>query len=295
MAKKRIAKLLDRYRVTAGHGFKLKDHDPGDTASDLVRHDEANELLAHGIDEIGDLQAKLYAQNRWGVLCVLQAMDTAGKDGTIKHVMTGVNPQGIEVTSFKAPSSTEASHDFLWRIAAALPRRGIIGVFNRSHYEEVLITRVHPEILQAQHLPAERQGHKFWRHRLEDIANFENYLDRQGIVTVKFFLHLSRDEQKRRLLARLDDTGKQWKFDPNDMKERGFWDDYQKAFEEAIIGTATKHAPWYVVPADNKWFAHLVVGEAIIDALKKLNFDLPPENAECTAMLVAARKQLDGE
>ena len=295
MPRKRIAKLLDRYRVTSGEGFKLKHYDPGDTAPDLVDHEESEALLAHSIVELARLQSQLYAQNRWAVLCVLQAMDTAGKDGTIKHVMTGVNPQGVDVTSFKAPSATELDHDFLWRNNAALPKRGTIGIFNRSHYEEVLVARVHPEIIERQHLPKQRMGHKFWQHRMEDIANFERYLDRQGIVTVKFFLRISRDEQKRRLLERLDDQAKHWKFDPNDMKERAHWDEYHTAFEEAIGATAAKHAPWYVVPADHKWFAHLVVGEAIIHALKKLDLDLPPATPEREEQLAAARKQLEGE
>jgi len=293
MARKRIAKLLDRYRVTSGKGFKLKNYDPANTAPDLIKHQDADAMLERSVTEIGDLQAKLFAQNRWALLCVLQAMDTAGKDGTVKHVMTGVNPQGVEVSSFKGPSATELEHDFLWRISAALPRRGTIGIFNRSYYEEVLVARVHPEILQNQRLPPERTGHKIWQHRLEDINNFESYLCRQGIVTVKFFLHLSKDEQRRRLLARLDDPDKHWKFDINDLKERAFWDEYQTCFEQAIAATATKQAPWYVVPADNKWFAHLVVGEAIIHALKQLDLDLPPPSAERVKTLDAARKQLE--
>jgi len=295
MSRKRIAKLLDRYRVTSGEGFRLKHYDPDDTAPDLVEHKHAGALLAHSIAEIADLQAQLYAQNRWSLLMVLQAMDTAGKDGTIKHVLTGVNPQGVDVTSFKAPGATELEHDYLWRVNAALPKRGRIGIFNRSHYEEVLVARVHPEIIQHQNLPPERTGPKFWQHRLEDIANFERYLDRQGIVPVKFFLHISRDEQKRRLLDRLDDPAKHWKFDPNDMKERAYWDQYQVAFEQAIGATATKHAPWYVVPADHKWFAHLVVGEAVIQTLRNLDLTLPPLTPDRAALLSASREQLNEE
>jgi PPK2 family polyphosphate:nucleotide phosphotransferase len=295
MSRKRITQLLDRYRVTSGKGFKLKDYDPGDTAPDLIDHTESEALLAHSVAEIASLQARLYAQNRWGVLCVLQAMDTAGKDGTIKHVMTGVNPQGVDVTSFKAPSSTELNHDFLWRINAALPKRGSIGIFNRSHYEEVLVARVHPEILEHQHLPSERVGKNIWQQRLEDIASFERYLDRQGIVTVKIFLRISRDEQKRRLLERLQDPAKHWKFDPKDMKERAHWDEYHQAFGEAIKATATKHSPWYVVPANHKWFAHLVVGEAVIHALKKLDLEMPPIDRERASILDAARQQLEAE
>ena len=295
MSRKRIAKLLDRYRVTSGEHFRLKHFDPGDTAPDLVDRKDADAMLAHSIAELAELQTQLYAQNRWSLLMVLQAMDTAGKDGTIKHVMTGVNPQGVDVASFKAPSATELEHDFLWRINAALPRRGNICIFNRSQYEDVLVVRVHPEILQHQHLPPERTGHKIWEHRLEDIANFERYLDRQGTVTVKFFLHISREEQKRRLLERLDDPAKHWKFDPNDLKERAYWDQYHEAFEQAIAATATKHAPWYVVPANHKWFAHLVVGEAVIHALKKLDLKQPPLTTERTEILNDAKQQLNEE
>ena len=295
MPHKRITRLLDRFRITDGRNFRLKDFDPGDTAPDLIDHIDAEALLARSVTHIAEMQSRLYAQNSWAVLCVLQAMDTAGKDGTIKHVMSGVNPQGVEVTSFKTPSSTELSHDFLWRVSAALPRRGSIAIFNRSHYEEVLVARVHPEILQQQHLPPQRIDRKIWKHRLEDIARFEEYLDRQGTITIKFFLHISRNEQKRRLQERLNDPAKHWKFDPNDMKERDYWDDYQDAFEAAIKATASKHAPWYVVPADHKWFAHLIVGEALIHTLEKLNLDLPAETAERKAMLDQARKSLNAE
>ncbi len=295
MSRKAIKKLLERYRVTSGDGFRLKDFDPGDSGGDLIKHDDAESMLAASTTEIAGLQEKLYAQDRWGLVLVLQAIDTAGKDGTIKHVMTGVNPQGVDVTSFKSPSSSELDHDFLWRVNAALPERGHIGIFNRSHYEEVLVTRVHPEIIEHQRLPKERRGHKFWQHRLEDIANFERYLDRQGFLTVKIFLHLSRDEQKRRLLERLEDPAKHWKFEINDLHERQYWNQYQDAFEHAIKATATKHAPWYVVPADHKWFAHLIVGEAVIHALKQLDLEMPPPDHERLKALKEARKALEDE
>lgn len=295
MSGKRMRKLLDRYRVTSGDDFRLSDFDPGDTASDLIHHEEADAMLEKSVATISELQAQLFAQNRWGVIMVLQALDTAGKDGTIKHVMTGINPQGVDVTSFKGPSSTELDHDYLWRVNASLPKRGHIGIFNRSHYEEVLVARVHPEIIDRQHLPKERITHKFWEHRLEDIAHFERYLDRQGFVTFKVFLHLSRNEQKRRLLERLDDPGKHWKFDINDLHERQYWNHYQDAFEKAIKGTACKHAPWYVVPADHKWFAHLVVGEAMIHTLRQLDLKMPPLDHDRLKTIQDARESLEHE
>jgi PPK2 family polyphosphate:nucleotide phosphotransferase len=222
-------------------------------------------------------------------------MDAGGKDGTIRHVMTGVNPQGVHINSFKQPSAEELAHDFLWRVHAHTPPSGIIGIFNRSHYEEVLTCRVHPDLLARQHLPPGPRGEKFWRHRLADIAAFEKYLSRQGVVIVKIFLHLSRAEQKRRLLARIDDHDKNWKFSASDMTERGFWDAHQDAAEAAIAGTAAPHAPWFVVPADHKWFAHLVVVEALVAALANLDLHYPALSPDATTRLQAARQVLESE
>ena len=271
-----VRKLLDRYRVTKGKGFKLKDYDPGDTAGHLIGKHDAAALLNGGVEHLSNLQEKLYAQDRWSLLLVFQAMDAAGKDGTIKHVMSGVNPQGVQVTSFKAPSVEELRHDFLWRAARVLPERGKIGIFNRSHYEETLVVRVHPELLQKQRLPAELIGKKIWDKRLKAIANFEHFLADQGTVVLKFFLHLSKDEQKRRFMDRLDDKRKNWKFSVSDLREREHWDQYTAVYEESIAATAAPHAPWFVVPADNKWFTRLVVVAAIVDALEQLDLKTPP-------------------
>ena len=285
------AKLLDRYRVVDGKGFRLKDHDPADTGG--VDRAEAERWLADGVARLAELQERLYASSTWAMLVVLQAMDAAGKDGTIKHVMTGVNPQGVQVTSYKGPSTEEKAHDFLWRHSHNLPRRGVIGLHNRSHYEEVLVTRVHPALLDGQRLPppARDQSH-FWRNRLADIANWEAYLSRQGLVQVKFFLHVSRDEQRKRLLARLDDSAKTWKFDQNDLAERAHWGDYMDAFEAAIMATAAPHAPWYVIPADNKWLTHLVVVDAMVAALELLDLKPPKPAPEMVAQIKEFRAQL---
>ena len=293
--RKQVRALLDRYRVTHGKGFKLKDHDPGDTAGHILSKPQADTLLHEGVARLAALQEKLYAQDRWAMLCVFQALDAAGKDGTIGHVMSGVNPQGVQVTSFKAPGPEQLAHDFLWRAARALPERGRIGIFNRSHYEEVLVVRVHPAILQKQHLPSELIGKKIWDHRLQAIAAFEKYLAQQGTVIVKFFLHLSKQEQKHRFLARLDEPHKNWKFSSSDLAERAYWDDYQAAYQEAIAATASPHAPWFVVPADNKWFTRLVVVAAMIEALDGLDLKLPEISAEERAALDAARAKLEAE
>ncbi|HVY14988.1 MAG TPA: polyphosphate kinase 2 family protein, partial [Rhodopila sp.] len=269
--RKTVKKVLDRYRVTKGNTFKLKDHDPGDTAGRLLGKMDSHLLLQRGVERLSALQERLYAQNQWSLLCCFQAMDAAGKDGTIKHVMSGVNPQGVEITSFKVPGPEELEHDFLWRINRALPARGRIGIFNRSHYEEVLAVRVHPHLLERQNIPPKLVGKKIWRERLESIAAFERYLHRQGVVVLKFFLNVSKDEQKRRFLSRLDEPHKNWKFSAGDVVERGFWDDYQSAYEDAIAATAAPHAPWFVVPADNKWFTRLIVVAAMIDALSALD------------------------
>ena len=295
ISRKQVRALLDRCRVTHGKGFKLKHHDPADTAGHILSKQQADHLLAAGVERLAALQAKLYAQDRWSMLCVFQAMDAAGKDGTISHVMSGVNPQGVQVTSFKGPGPEELAHDFLWRAARALPQRGHIGIHNRSHYEEVLVVRVHPAILDKQRLPPELVGKKLWDQRLAAIAGFERYLARQGTVVLKFFLNLSKAEQKRRFLERLDEPGKNWKFSEADLAERAYWDDYQDAYQEAIAATATSHAPWFVVPADNKWFTRLVVVAAMIEALDGLDLKIPQMSADEQAALQAARLKLEAE
>jgi PPK2 family polyphosphate:nucleotide phosphotransferase len=292
---KEIAALLDQYRVTSGTDFKLKRFSPSDQGGHEITKEAADALLADGVARLSALQTRLYAQDRWALLASFQAMDAAGKDGTIKHVMTGINPQGVQVTSFKQPGPEALDHDFLWRIHAVVPPRGRIGIFNRSHYEEVLVCRVHPELIDKQMLPDAVRGKKFWKHRLADIAAFETYLARQGVAQVKFFLHLSRDEQKRRFLARIDTPDKNWKFSAADLKERGFWEIYQDAYEEAIGASAAPHAPWYVVPADHKWFTHLIVVEAMIAALEDLDLKEPVAPPSQVAALQAARAALEAE
>jgi PPK2 family polyphosphate:nucleotide phosphotransferase len=295
LPRKKMRELLDRYRVTDGKSFRLKEHDPADTAGHLLSKPQADELLESGVERLAKLQERLYAQNSWAVLCVLQAMDAAGKDGTIEHVMSGVNPQGVQVTSFKAPGPEELAHDFLWRANRALPARGHIGIFNRSHYEEVLVVRVHPDLLEKQHLPQEVINKKLWDQRLESIAAFEQHLSRQGIVVLKFFLHLSKGEQKRRFLERLNDPDKHWKFSAGDLAERAFWKDYQRSYEQAIAATAAPYAPWFVVPADKKWFSRLIVVGAMIDALEALDLQFPELSEDQTAALDVARVQLEAE
>jgi len=282
--------------VTNGRKFRLDDIDPADTL-DLEGKDKARakEALASGIEVLRDLQDRLYAQDQWGLLLIFQALDAAGKDGAIKHVMSGVNPQGCEVFSFKGPSAEELDHDYLWRCMKCLPERGRIGIFNRSYYEETTAVRVHPEFLNAQKLPGKLVSKKIWAERFEDISNFERYLTRNGIVVRKFFLHLSKGEQKKRFLARLDRPDKNWKFSINDAKERGYWRDYMKAYEDTIRNTATDYAPWYVVPADNKWFTRVVVAAAVIDTLASLNLAYPVLGKEKLKELDAARKQLTAE
>jgi PPK2 family polyphosphate:nucleotide phosphotransferase len=252
-------------------------------------------MLARDVQRLAALQERLYAQNEWSMLCVLQAMDAAGKDGTIKHVMSGVNPQCVQVTSFKAPGPEELAHGFLWRANRALPPRGHVGIFNRSHYEEVLVVRVHRELLERQNLPKELVDKRLWDQRLEAIADFERYLTRQGVVVLKFFLNLSRQEQKRRFLERLEEKDKHWKFSANDLAERAYWDDYQRAYQEAIAATAAPHAPWFVVPADNKWFTRLIVVAAMIEALEALDLNLPAPTPEQEAALAMARQKLESE
>ena len=285
-------KVSKPYRVDSGKGFRLKDFDPGSTAH-FRSKEHAEELLEQSIQEMAELQDKLYAQDRWGVLLIFQAMDAAGKDGAIKHVMSGVNPQGCQVYAFKAPSSEDLNHDFLWRTTKCLPERGHIGIFNRSYYEEVLVVRVHPEILANERVPEELLGHDLWRDRYEDIRNFEQYLSRNGIVVRKFFLNVSKKEQKRRFLERLETPDKNWKFSAADIHERGFWDEYMNAYEEMIAATSSRHSPWYVVPADNKWYTRLVVAAAIVDALKDLKLAYPIVEPEKRKQLMAAKAQLE--
>jgi PPK2 family polyphosphate:nucleotide phosphotransferase len=292
MITKRVGNILDRYRVDAGRGFRLKAFDPGDTAGLSLEKDHAAELLQQGVDRLAELQDMLYAQDRWSVLCIFQAMDAAGKDGAIKHVFSGVNPQGCQVHSFKAPNAMELDHDFLWRHSTALPERGRIGIHNRSWYEEVLVVRVHPDYLAGQKLPPRLVGKSVWDERLEDIAAYERYLARQGTVVLKFFLNVSKAEQKKRFLARIDEPEKNWKFSVNDVSERGHWDAYMAAYEAAIRGTAAKHAPWFVVPADTKWFTRLVVVAAIVQALEGLDLHYPKVTKAQKAALEGARAAL---
>jgi PPK2 family polyphosphate:nucleotide phosphotransferase len=290
---KRARRFVKPFRVTDGDKFRLKDVDPSDTL-DLTSEDKprAKEALATGIEALATLQDMLYAQDRWAVLLIFQAMDAAGKDGAIKHVMSGVNPQGCQVYSFKAPSSEDLDHDFLWRTTRCLPERGRIGIFNRSYYEETLVVRVHPEMLERQKLPASLVGKDIWSDRFQDIRAFERYLGRNGVVVRKFFLHVSKKEQKKRFLERLDNAEKHWKFSANDARERNFWKDYMDAYEDTIRETATDDAPWYVVPADNKWFTRVVVAAAVIDALASLDLHYPKVDKEKRKELAAARKVL---
>jgi len=292
MVTKRTEKMLERYRVPTGKAFRLRDFDPGDTAGLSLEKDHAADLLQQGVDRLAVLQDMLYAQDRWSVLCIFQAMDAAGKDGAIKHVFSGVNPQGCQVHSFKAPNAMELDHDFLWRHSTALPERGRIGIHNRSWYEEVLVVRVHPEYLAGQKLPPRLVGKSVWDERLEDIAAYERYLARQGTVVLKFFLNVSKAEQKKRFLSRIDEPEKNWKFSAGDVAERGHWDAYMAAYEAAIRGTAAEHAPWFVVPADTKWFTRLVVVAAIVQALEGLDLHYPKVTKAQKAALEGARKAL---
>ncbi len=286
--------LVRRYRFTSGSKLRLRALDPADTGR-ITSKEKAKAALAKGIERLSALQERLYAQDRWAVLLVFQAMDAAGKDGTIKHVMSGVNPQGCEVHSFKAPSAEELDHDFLWRCAVRLPERGRIGIFNRSYYEEVLAVRVHPEFLAAQRLPPRLVGPEIWTERFDDIVAFERHLARSGTRILKFFLHLSREEQKRRFLERLDTPAKNWKFSPADVAERRHWDAYMAAYEEVLRATATRDAPWYVVPADHKWFARYLVAEAVIAALEGLDLAYPQVDAARKKELRRVRADLAAE
>jgi PPK2 family polyphosphate:nucleotide phosphotransferase len=286
-------KLLKPYLVEDGSNFRLKDFDPSDTGK-LKSQDEARELLQKGISRMAELQDKLYAQDRWALLLIIQALDAAGKDGIVKHVMSGMNPQGCKVTSFKQPSHEELDHDYMWRAQRRVPERGTIGIFNRSYYEEVLVVRVHPEILNSQQLPSNLITDDIWKERFQDMCEYERYLSRNGVVTRKFFLNLSKKEQKKRFLARLDQPEKNWKFSAADVRERRYWDEYHKAYEEMIRHTATKRAPWYVVPADNKWFTRVVVAAAVVDTLEQLDLRYPVVSGDKLKELLEARAELLG-
>jgi PPK2 family polyphosphate:nucleotide phosphotransferase len=289
-------KLSRRYRVKDGEGFRLDDIDPDDTAW-LKTEDKpaAKEALQQGVEVLAELQDMLYAQDRWAVLLIFQAMDAAGKDGAIKHVMSGVNPQGCQVVSFKAPSPEDLDHDFLWRCSRNLPERGRIGIFNRSYYEEVLVVRVHESLLAKQKLPSELVTKDIWNERFRDIRSYERYLENNGTIVRKFFLHVSRKEQKRRFLERIENPEKNWKFSATDAQERGYWKDYMRAYEDMIRQTATKHSPWYVVPADNKWFTRIVVAAAVIDTLASLGLKYPKVDDAKLAELAKVRKTLLSE
>jgi PPK2 family polyphosphate:nucleotide phosphotransferase len=290
---KSARELIKPFRVTKRQSFRLKDFDPADTL-DFKAEDKprAKESLAAGIEVLAELQEKLYAQNQWAILGIFQAMDTAGKDSAIKHVMSGVNPQGCQVTAFKVPSSEELDHDYLWRCARRLPERGMIGLFNRSYYEETLVVRVHPELLDKQKLPSELVTKNIWKERFHDIRRFERYLTRNGMAVRKFFLHLSKKEQKKRFLERIDKPEKHWKFSASDIRERNHWDDYMEAYEDMIRRTATEEAPWYIVPADNKWFTHLIVAAALIDGLASLDLKYPQSSKQDLKEFADAKQAL---
>lgn len=292
---KRSKSFTKDYRIEDGKKFKLSKHDPADLGEwNKKSKDRAEDVLEMGVNAISELQARLYADARWSVLLILQAMDAAGKDGIVKHVFSGVNPQGCKVSSFKSPSSTELRHDYLWRCSKELPERGFIGIFNRSYYEEVLSVKVHPEFLDAQNLPPKLTKKDLWKNRYDDISAYEKYLTNNGIIPVKVFLHLSKEEQKKRFLERVEDEEKNWKFSPADMAERELWDDYQKAFEQMIRHTSSPDAPWYVVPADNKWYARVVVMAILIETLARLDPQFPKVDKEHKNALFAAKGILEG-
>jgi PPK2 family polyphosphate:nucleotide phosphotransferase len=291
----KLEKIAKRFRIDKPGKFKLGDYDPADCCGLSIDKDNAKEMLKNSIERLSDLQEKLYANNKWSVLVVFQAMDAAGKDGVIKHVMSGVNPQGVQVHSFKQPSEEELDHDFLWRIGKALPERGRIGIFNRSHYEEVLTVRVHQEYLAKQRLPDALMGKKIWQHRFDDIRAFERHLARNGTLVLKFFLNVSLQEQHKRFLDRIDEPGKRWKFSMGDVAERKLWPQYMVAYEETIRETSRDEAPWYVVPADNKWFTRLAVAGAIVDAMEKLDLAYPKVEGDALKALQAAKEALEAK
>ena len=290
-----LAKAISRFRIDKPHKFRLADYDPADTCGLDIEKADAKAMLENGKERLAALQEKLYAHDRWAVLTIFQAMDAAGKDGAIKHVMSGLNPQGCQVHAFKAPSHEELDHDFLWRMAKALPERGRIGIFNRSHYEEVLVARVHPELLARQRLPAAAVGKDIWKERFKSIRTFERHLARNGTLILKFFLHVSKEEQRQRFLARLEEPAKRWKFNMDDVAERKLWDKYMHAYEEAIRETSQPEAPWYVVSADHKWFARLVIAEAIVEAMEGLKLELPKVRGAALKELNSVRHALEAE
>jgi PPK2 family polyphosphate:nucleotide phosphotransferase len=289
---KKLGRLAQPYRIDDGKNFRLQDFDPSDTGK-MRSREHAAAALQQGIEQLRGIQVKLYAQDEWAVLLIFQGMDAAGKDSTIKHVMAGVNPQGCQVYSFKPPSEEELDHDFLWRTSQRIPERGRIGIFNRSYYEEVLVVRVHPELLQREKIPPALIGKNIWKQRFEDTCGFERYLTRNGIVVRKFFLHLSKEEQSRRFLERLEEPEKNWKFSPADILERRYWKDYMDAYEDMVRNTATPAAPWYVVPADHKWFTRVVVAAAVVDTLESLNLSYPKVPPEKRKELEKARQRLE--
>jgi PPK2 family polyphosphate:nucleotide phosphotransferase len=289
------AKIVERYRVTDGDKFRLKDYDPGDTGDVDFDKKDGKEILEAGVKTLAKLQERLYAEGKWAILMVLQGIDTAGKDGVIKHVLSGVNPQGCSVHSFKQPSHLELAHDFLWRCTVALPMRGKIGIFNRSYYEETIVVRVHPELLEKQNIPPKLVTKDIWKERYQDINDWERHLARSGTVPLKFFLNISKEEQLKRLLARVDDPEKTWKFSPYDVAERKLWDKYQEVYEDTIRNTATKHAPWYVVPCDKKWFARLVVAAALAEQMEALDLEFPKVSDEDMKAIEAAHAELLAE
>jgi PPK2 family polyphosphate:nucleotide phosphotransferase len=289
------AKLVKRFRIDKPNRFRLAAIDPADCAGLDIEKDAAKTLLADGVARLADLQQRLYATDHWAVLAIFQAMDAGGKDSAIKHVMSGVNPQGVQVHSFKPPSAQELDHDFLWRAAVHLPERGRIGIFNRSHYEEVLVVRVRRELLQREELPPQLVTKNIWKERFQDIRAFERHLARNGTLVVKFFLHISKEEQRRRFLERLDDPAKRWKFSIDDVADRKLWDCYMEAYEDMVRNTSTPEAPWYVIPADNKWFARLVVAAALVETMERLDLHFPKIEGAALNELMKVRKMLLAE
>jgi PPK2 family polyphosphate:nucleotide phosphotransferase len=289
------AKLVKRFRIDKPNRFRLAAVDPADSAGLDIEKDAAKTLLADGVARLADLQQRLYATDHWAVLAIFQAMDAGGKDSAIKHVMSGVNPQGVQVHSFKPPSAQELDHDFLWRAAVHLPERGRIGIFNRSHYEEVLVVRVRRELLQREELPPQLVTKNIWKERFQDIRAFERHLARNGTLVVKFFLHISKEEQRRRFLERLDDPAKRWKFSIDDVADRKLWDCYMEAYEDMVRNTSTPEAPWYVIPADNKWFARLVVAAALVETMERLDLHFPKIEGAALNELMKVRKMLLAE
>jgi PPK2 family polyphosphate:nucleotide phosphotransferase len=291
----KLAKIVKRFRVDKPERFRLKDCDPADTCGLDLDKDDAKAIIADGVERLSELQERLYADNRWSVLAIFQAMDAAGKDSAIKHVMSGVNPQGCQVHAFKKPSEEELDHDFLWRVAQGLPERGRIGIFNRSHYEEVLVVRVHSDLLERQRLPPELVTKDIWQERFRAIRGFERTLAMNGTLILKFFLHVSREEQRKRFLERLDEPAKRWKFSMGDVAERKLWNKYMAAYEDMIRATSQKEAPWYVIPADNKWFSRLVVAAALVDALERLDLQFPKVDGAALKEMLKVRKALMAE